>query len=149
LKGLNRLIAYRGLDALRLGKRLGLEALKAVAGVNGNARFGAGHVAFALGPRINAAGRMEDATEVVTLLTTKDRDSAHKIAARLDKLNERRRAVENGVHGGCLQQLADRPELKSGPALALYHKDFHAGVIGIAAQRLVDQFHRPAAVMAP
>lgn len=149
LIGLNRVIAYRGVEALRATQRPGLVALKQVAGVDNNPRFGSGHVAFGLGPRINAAGRLADATDVIQMLTTEDSVRAKSIAASIDRLNDQRRQVEESVKTACLSCLAAEPALLERPALALYGESYHIGVIGIVAQRMVEQYHRPAAVMAP
>lgn len=148
LRGLNRLIAHRGLEALRHSNRLGICALKKVSGLNSPKQLNAGHILFALGPRINAAGRLEDGSLVYELLTTNSAKKAESIARLLDRLNEKRRAIEEEVRISCLNILAQRPDLAKRPAFALFGDDFHVGVIGIAAQRLVEQFHVPATVMA-
>lgn len=148
LTGLNRVIASRGIEALKRSTRPGIAALKHVAGVASNPKFGAGHVAFNLGPRINAAGRLGDANDVIELLTTADSLKAKTIAERIDRLNEKRKAIEEDVRSQCVEQILSGG-LADQPAFALFGETFHVGVIGIAAQRVVDQFYRPAAVMAP
>ena len=148
LVGLNRVIASRGIEALKRSTRAGITALKNVAGVAANPKFGAGHVAFNLGPRINAAGRLGDANEVIELLTTDDSLKAKSIAERIDRLNEKRKAIEEEVRLQCIERILTE-KLTDSAAFALYGKTFHVGVIGIAAQRIVEQFYRPTAVMAP
>ncbi len=149
LIGVNRIIAHRGVEAMRSTTRPGIIALMEVAGVYNNPRFGSGQVSFGLGPRINAAGRLADAAEAVLMLTTDDSNRARSIAAAIDRLNDERRRVEDEVRVACLEMIEASPELATKPALALYGEKFHIGVIGIVAQRLVEAFHRPVAVMAP
>ena len=149
LNELNRLIAYRGLELMRNTRRVGLRALMEVAGVFGKSRFGAGQVSFALGPRINAAGRLDDASHVGELFATKDLKRAKRLAEKIDKLNTQRRTIEEQVKKSCFEIIKSDPQTLKYPALAVYGDEFHQGVIGIVAQRLVEEFHRPAAVMAP
>ena len=149
LVGINRLLAHRGLEALHKSTRPGLLALKHVAGFQSARRLSCSNVAFALGPRINAAGRLSDANEVLTMLTTSDPAKADTIARSLDRLNAERKSVEETVLSSCLQQLSCSKTAQDLPAVVIYDKEYHAGVIGIVAQRLVEQFQKPAAVMAP
>lgn len=149
LRGLNRMIAHRGVESIRTDSRLGISALMEVAGVKNTPRFGAGHISFSLGPRINAAGRLEDGGQVITMLTSEKPAESKAIAEKLDRLNRQRQNIESEVKESCIEQLRSAPELMKAPAIAIYGEQYHAGVIGIAAQRLVEQYHRPAAVMAP
>ncbi len=149
LRDLNRLIAYRGVEAISRSKRPGLVALRQIAGVYDNPRFGAGHVSFSLGPRINAAGRLGDAKEAFELLATEDSKRAKVLAKKIDQLNTKRRIAEESVREACFQQINQNPELAERPALALFGTEYHIGVIGIVAQRLVEHFYVPSAVMAP
>lgn len=149
LRGVNRLIAMRGVEALQRTTRPGINALKQVAGISKNGAINSGHVGFAIGPRINAAGRIGDANDVLELLTTMDAGKANVLAEQINKLNMQRRGVEQRVLDECYQMLAQEPGLLSESAFALYGKENHVGVIGIVAQRLVEHFHRPATVMAP
>lgn len=146
LTGVNRIIAHRGIDALRNTTRIGLIALKEIAGAN-LPRFGCGHIAFGLGPRINAAGRLEDAALAATLLTTTDTTRAKKLAESIDRLNSQRKTVEEEVRERCISLLLKDVARLDAAAFAVYQEDFHLGVLGIAAQRLVEEFHKPAAVM--
>ncbi|MBP9838108.1 MAG: single-stranded-DNA-specific exonuclease RecJ [Proteobacteria bacterium] len=149
LVGLNRVIAHRGLEALRDSQRLGVVALKRIAGIESAKRLTTYHVGFNIGPRINAAGRLGDANQVFTLLTTEDSIKAKAIAESLDRLNDKRRQVEENVKEDCLIKVGSDPQLMSKSAFAIYGEDYHLGVIGIVAQRLVEQFKKPAAIMAP
>ncbi|MCB0322799.1 MAG: single-stranded-DNA-specific exonuclease RecJ [Bdellovibrionales bacterium] len=149
LQGLNRLIAFRGIEALRQTKRLGLTLLKDISRTGSDKRFGSGHVSFGLGPRINAAGRLGDANDVVTLLTTKDSKRARTVVEAIDSLNDRRRLIEGQVRDACISSLTEQGFSEDVPGIAIYGESFHLGVLGIAAQRLVEEFYRPAAVMGP
>lgn len=147
LTGLNRLIAHRGLESLKRTNRAGLVALKAVAGIR-NERLSAGSVGFGIGPRINAAGRLSDARDVIDLLTTGSESKASAIASKIDSLNSKRKMVEDEVLSRCLRKLRERGGANDSAALVVFDEGFHLGVIGIVAQRLVERFHRPSAVLA-
>lgn len=149
LTKLNRLIAYRGIELMKKTTRVGLRALMEVAGVYQKPRFGAGQVSFALGPRINAAGRLDDASHVGELFATNDKTKAKKLAQKIDRFNTQRRSLEEQVKRSCLDTIKSDEQALACPALAVFGEDYHQGVIGIVAQRLVEEFHRPAAVMAP
>ena len=149
LVGINRVIAHRGLDAMKQSTRPGMVALKNVAGADSKYTFGAGQVSFQLGPRINAAGRLSDAGEVVQLLTTNDSVRANTISQAIDRLNDRRKTVEESCKDECIRAVLADPELRDRGAYAVFGEKYHLGVIGIVAQRLVEQFYKPSAVMAP
>lgn len=149
LMGVNRVLASRGVEALKNTERPGLVALKKVAGLYESPRFGAGNVGFAIGPRINAAGRLADANEVFHLLTTRDSVRAKSIAETINRLNDQRREVEETVRADCHEFLQANPEFAQRAGFAIYGETYHIGVIGIVAQRLVEHFARPVAVMAP
>lgn len=145
LKGVNRTLIKRGLRELGESKRAGVLALKQVAGLApGN--ISAGHVGFQLGPRINAAGRMDDAVKVVQLLTTDSLDEALRIAQELDKHNHERRAMEARVLDYALAQ-ADEALARTPHSLVLSGAGWHPGVLGIVASRVVEKFHRPTVVL--
>jgi single-stranded-DNA-specific exonuclease len=143
LKGVNRVIARRGLECLETTKRIGLRELKKVAGVRNSLR--SYDVSFGLGPRINAAGRIEHGEIVVKLLTTTSSSEAARLAKRLDRLNAERQDVEGKVRARALELVKATGNTHSG--IAVWHPEFHPGVIGIVAQRLVEQYYRPTAVM--
>jgi len=146
LKGPNRLIALRGLQALEKTPRPGLQSLKDVCGVKAGKTFSSGHVGFMLGPRINAAGRVGEGKDVMELFTTSDSKKAKKLAKSMDRLNQKRQLLEREGLRIAEELLADKDE---GSAIAVFDESFHLGVIGIIAQRLVEKNHKPAAVMGP
>jgi single-stranded-DNA-specific exonuclease len=143
LIGMNRVIAKRGLEALSETSRPGLRALRNVIGIKGN--VACSDVSFGIGPRLNAAGRIVHGELVVDLLTTKDTSKADKLARQLNDLNAERQAIEASVKEQAIAQVREG----GGPGwgLVAWHEEFHTGVIGIVAQRLVEHFYRPSAVM--
>lgn len=143
LQGPNRIIARRGLENLANTSRPGLVALKNVCGVSHN--VSCSHVSFGIGPRLNAAGRMVSGELVIELLTTQDSRKAEKLAKKLNKLNLERQATEEEVKNEALKQISSRGGVPSG--IVAWDKNFHTGVIGIVAQRLVEAYYRPAAVL--
>ncbi len=143
LLGANRVIARKGLERLTVTRRAGLQALKEMAGVKG--AVSCSHIGFGLGPRINAAGRMVHGDMVIRLLTTTDSRTASKIAKRLNKLNGERQDTEAVIKDAAIAKVEEGGALPWG--IVVWDKEFHTGVIGIVAQRLVETFYRPAAVL--
>jgi single-stranded-DNA-specific exonuclease len=143
LTGVNRVIAKKGLEVLTTTKRLGLISLKNVAGIKSTVNCH--DVGFGIGPRINAAGRMVHGEVVIDLLTTDQTDRAEKLAGKLNRLNSDRQDTELLVKDQAIKMIQKRGVLEAG--LVVFHKDFHTGVVGIVAQRLVENFYRPAVVM--
>ncbi len=138
----NRTMVRRGLRLLSRGARPGIRALKAAAGIDGEC--GVGTVGFTLAPRINAAGRLGDATDAVRLLLTEDDREAAELAGLLNRLNQERQRVEEGIVAEAIQAAEAAP---SGP-IVLASRGWHQGVVGIVAARLVERFHRPAILIA-
>lgn len=143
LVGMNRVIAKRGLELLSDTKRPGLRALRNIIGIKGS--VGCGDVSFGIGPRLNAAGRIEHGELVVELLTTTDSDRAERLARQLNQLNLDRQEIEQEVKDAAIAQIEQRGGIQ--PGLVAWSAEFHTGVIGIVAQRLVEHYYRPAAVM--
>lgn len=143
LVGANRIIARRGLELLGQTTRAGLVALKNVSGINQSVNCF--DVGFGIGPRLNAAGRIVHGDIVIQLLTTGDSKLASKLAQRLNKLNLERQHTEGLVKEAAVEQIRARGHLPG--ALVVFDKDFHTGVVGIVAQRLVEMFYRPAVVL--
>jgi len=150
LDGNNRILVSQGLNRIRAGKtRPGIQALIEVAGKN-QQRMVATDFGFALGPRINAAGRLDDMAYGINCLLAKDQMSARNMAIELDHLNKARREIEQGMQLEAERILKllnfDQDELPN--AIALFQADWHQGVIGIVAGRLKEKFHRPSIVFA-
>lgn len=147
LVGENRVIVALGLRELRRPVNPGLRALMACAKLDPAKRMTAMDVAFRLAPRINAAGRMDIASDVVELLTTRDVTRAEELAQKLHQLNEDRRGVEQQIVASMEALLASDTSLADARCLVLDGEGWHRGVLGIVASRVVDRMHRPALVI--
>jgi single-stranded-DNA-specific exonuclease len=143
LLGANRLLVRAGLRRLGTAERPGIRALKRAAGMEADAEVGAGQVAFRLAPRINAAGRLDDARRAVELLLTEDAGRAESLARQLDAANAERQSIERAL----LEEAVAQAEGQRSKALVVAGEGWHPGVIGIVASRLVDRFRRPAVVI--
>ena len=139
----NRILVHQGLARIRKGfARPGLKAILEVAGKQA-ARISSTDLGFILGPRLNAAGRLDDMSLGIECLLTEDAALAADMAQQLDALNQDRKAIEQGMQREALAQLKDLP-LDSLPfGLCLFEPDWHQGVIGILASRLKERYHRP------
>lgn len=147
----NRILVWQGMSRIRAGKcRPGIRALLEVA--NRDARqLAASDLGFALGPRLNAAGRLDDMSVGVALLLTEDLAQARMLASELDALNQTRKEIEQGMQAEALT-LCNQLERSSEAlplGLAFYHPEWHQGVVGILASRLKERFHRPVIAFAP
>lgn len=142
----NRILVRHGLKELSFSSRTGVSALKAVAGVSGE--VDCGMVGFRLAPRINAAGRLDDAALGVELLLTNDAQRAAEVSAELNANNEDRQHLEKVILEEALQRLATDQSFRGRTSIVLASESWHAGVIGIVASRLVELFHRPTILVA-
>lgn len=147
LRGLNRVLVHHGLAALERAQRPGLAALKEVAGVRPG-EVSARDVGYRLAPRINAAGRMGDASRAVELFLCEDAGRARALAEELDRENASRQETERRVTDEAIARALTDPDHEAAPAIVVAGEGWHAGVIGIVAARLVDRFARPAVVIA-
>ncbi len=144
----NRILVHQGLLRIQRGMtRPGIAALARV-GKRDLATLSASDMGFALGPRLNAAGRLQDMSVGIRCLVTDDPAEAGQLAAELDGLNQTRREIEQGMVADAemiLTQITPDPDEMG---IAVYHESFHQGVVGIVAGRLREKFHRPAIVFA-
>jgi single-stranded-DNA-specific exonuclease len=148
LVGENRSLAIAGLRGLARTQKPGLRALMKVARVD-PATVDAGQVGFRLAPRINAAGRLGHPRAALELLLTEDRDEARQLADRLEELNRDRQAVEDKILRAAIAQVEEWPEaLRRRRAYVVWGEDWHEGVIGIVASRLVERYNRPVVLIA-
>ncbi len=142
----NRILVHQGLQRIRAGKaRPGIQALIEVAKRDAR-RIVASDFGFALGPRINAAGRLDDMSFGVELLMSNNIHAARRMASELDGLNQTRKEIEEGMKQEAMAfcerlQFGENSKLPHG--LVLFQRDWHQGVIGILASRVKDKFHRP------
>ncbi len=143
LTGENRIIVKHGLAGLRNVRSPGLKALLAVAGFDAARIPSAGEIAFRIAPRINAAGRMDSAAEVVELFTTSDEPRARELAEKLHALNADRQSEESQIVEACAGVAVEQSHF----ALVYSSSGWHRGVLGIVASRMVDRHRRPVFVL--
>jgi single-stranded-DNA-specific exonuclease len=144
----NRSLAIAGLRALARTSKPGLQALMRTAGVD-PASVDAGAVGFRLGPRINAAGRLGHPRAALELLLTEDGREADELARSLEDLNRERQAVEAGILRNAIAQIEEWPDARRrAGGYVVASADWHEGVIGIVASRLVERYHRPVVLIA-
>jgi single-stranded-DNA-specific exonuclease len=147
LTGENRVFAKLGLDGLRRAVNPGLKALLEVAQISTKRPPNSTEVAFRIAPRINAAGRMDVARDVIELFSVKDADRARLLAGKLDRLNAERQEEERRILLSIEERIAGDPALCEAYCIVVDGEGWHRGVIGIAATRVVERYHRPALVI--
>ncbi|MGQ7817573.1 single-stranded-DNA-specific exonuclease RecJ [Metapseudomonas furukawaii] len=139
----NRILVHQGLARIRAGRaRPGLKAILEVAGRQAS-RITSTDLGFILGPRLNAAGRLDDMSLGIECLLCEDEALARDMAAQLDALNQDRKAIEQGMQREALAQLKNLPIEDMPFGLCLFEPEWHQGVIGILASRLKERYHRP------
>jgi len=147
----NRILTWQGLSRIRAGKcRPGIKALLEIANRDPQ-KLAASDLGFALGPRLNAAGRLDDMSVGVALLLCDNVGEARVLASELDALNQTRKEIEQGMQAEALalcEKLERSSETLPG-GLAMYHPEWHQGVVGILASRIKERFHRPVIAFAP
>lgn len=147
----NRILTWQGLSRIRAGKcRPGIKALLEIANRDPQ-KLAASDLGFALGPRLNAAGRLDDMSVGVALLLCDNAGEARVLANELDALNQTRKEIEQGMQAEALtlcEKLERSSETLPG-GLAMYHPQWHQGVVGILASRIKERFHRPVIAFAP
>ena len=144
----NRILVHQGIARIRAGRaRAGLRAVLEVAGRD-YSRINSTDLGFILGPRLNAAGRLDDMSLGIECLLCEDQALARDMAQQLDELNKDRKTIEQGMQREALAQLKDLPLADMPFGLCLFEPDWHQGVIGILASRLKERYHRPAIAFA-
>lgn len=138
----NRVIVDRGLALLQNPKRAGLRALLDIAGIT-DKKVNCATVAFALAPRLNAAGRMSSATMAVELLLTSDLKRAKELATELDAVNKKRQEIEYEIHRDAVEMINADKDFDKKKVVVLAKEGWHNGVIGIVASRITETYHRP------
>lgn len=147
LTGENRIFARLGLEALRKPVNPGLRALLEVAQVAAARPLTSGEVAFRIAPRLNAAGRMDVARDVIELFSVKDPVRAKEIAERLDQLNAERQEEERRILDAIYARVEGEPMLRDSFCMVIDGDGWHRGVIGITATRVVEKYGRPTLVI--
>lgn len=147
LLGENRVIAKFGLEALTVSRSPGVRALIEIAGLDGQ-RLDSHHISFRLAPRLNAAGRMTEASLCVELFTTDSTVKAHEIAEKLEENNRQRQQIQRSVLESVRKKLQLEVDLETDRVLVLADEFWHPGVLGIVASKLVDDYYRPTVLVA-
>ena len=147
LYGENRVLMAEGLRALQDSVRPGIRALAEAANLDLQSVTSTGNIVFTLGPRINAAGRMDHASTAVELLLAPNFEEAEPMAAELEHLNRERRRIDDATEGDAIERAERQITARSPHALVLYDPEWHLGVIGIVASSIVERFHKPAILL--
>jgi len=147
ITGENRHFVDYGLKELTLTNKPGLEALKKIAGCQ-NKNISVSDVGFLLGPRLNAAGRLETAENVVKLLLSEDADVAEKIATYLNQTNLDRRKIQAEIFREAEELIKNNPGLRESYTIVLVSENWHQGVIGVVASKLMNKYYKPIILIA-
>lgn len=145
LKGINRTLVTAGLERLNATRSLGVEALLTAAGASG--KLNVSDLVFQIGPRINAAGRLDHAQTAVSLLTTVEETEATKLAAAIEKLNSERRDMDKNITQEAKAKLLEADPSLTGRSTVVWSENWHKGIIGIVASRLIEFCYRPTIVL--
>lgn len=147
----NRIIVSRGLQAIESTRNIGLSALCTQSGIEPSGdkkkKISSTTVGFVLAPRINAAGRMESSKIAVDLLTTESRETAAKLAARLDEINKQRQALENESLTSALEKINTQCDILNDKVLVLSDDNWHHGIIGIVSSRITEKYNLPSVLI--
>lgn len=147
LTGENRILTKIGLEGLRDPRNIGLKSILEIAGVDITKPIGTGEIAFRVAPRLNAAGRMDVAEDVIRLLSVKDPAEARAIAQKLHDLNADRQAEEARILEAITATLEANPAMRDAWCIVVDGDNWHRGIIGITATRVVERYCRPAIVL--
>ena len=147
LMGENRFLVKEGLNQLTEGRRPGIRALKEASGLS-EGPVKTGTVGFTLAPRINASGRLTDAGDAVRLLTTQSQDEARRIAQSLNLQNRQRQEIEGRIVEEACARVESECDFQKDGCIVLASRQWHVGVVGIVAARLVERYYRPTLLLA-
>lgn len=139
----NRYLVWRGLKQLQYRNRPGIRAMLREANVNDSAPITTQTIGFVLGPRLNAIGRLADASDAVTLMTTDDEEVARQLAAKLEQMNRRRKELVDKAFQQAETHLHTSGELTDQKAVILCSNEWNQGIVGLVATRLIEKYHRP------
>lgn len=146
ITGENRVLAYYGLKELNNTKKEGLKAIIEVAGLK-DKQIIISDCVFKIGPRINAAGRIESGRSAVKLLISDNKEQAEQFSKEINSLNDTRQGLDRNITEEALQMIEDNPEWKNHKATVLYKEDWHKGVVGIVASRVIEHYYKPTIVL--
>ena len=144
--GENRVLAFYGLKKLNSNPCLGLKTLISNAGITGT-EISINDIVFKIGPRLNAAGRIEHGKKSVELLVCENEEIANRIGDEINTFNEIRKTLDRDITQEALDQISSSDELRKRSSTVLYNRDWHKGVVGIVASRLTDVFYRPTVIL--
>jgi single-stranded-DNA-specific exonuclease len=148
LYGENRVLLEEGLRALRASERPGLKAMADAAGTDLDEITNTGRIVFTLGPRINAAGRMDSAEIATELLLAGSASEAEPLAQQLETLNRERQDLDSAIEEEAAERAERQITARTPHALVLYDPEWHLGVIGIVASSIVERYHKPTILLA-
>ena len=142
----NRVLAFYGLEKLNTNPSRGLKSIIRIAGIE-NQKIGIDDIVFKIGPRINAAGRMESGKTAVDLLCAPDDSSAFEVGALIDSCNNDRKHVDRTITHEALRMIAQDNRLQHSYSTVLFNPSWHKGVVGIVASRLIETYYRPTVIL--
>jgi len=146
ITGENRILAYYGLQQLNKSPRTGLKAIINISGIS-QKEITIEDIVFKLGPRINAAGRMESGKTAVDLLTSTEDDDAMETSKSINIINTERRDVDTSITKQAIEMIQSDKSMQDLKATILYNPEWHKGVIGIVASRLLESYYRPTIIL--
>jgi len=146
ITGENRILVYHGLQQLNRHPRMGLKSIMLSAGLEGR-EVTVEDIVFRVGPRINAAGRMESGSRAVDLLVSDNRRAAESISDQINVFNRDRREVDQKITQEALTMISDDPAMVNRRTTVVFHEHWHKGVVGIVASRLIETYYRPTIVL--
>ena len=141
----NRILSWFGLQHLRANGRSGITALAKISGIDTSQEITSSDISFKLAPRINASGRLGDATLPISLLLSSDQQINQKIAKELDEINRDRQDIQQGIITQAVQRA--ETEFADAPGIVLFGQDWHPGVVGIVASQVSRRFHKPSVIL--
>jgi single-stranded-DNA-specific exonuclease len=145
IDGENRILAFYGIDKVNKDPSLSIKTLKELAGVN--RQLSISDLVFVIGPRVNAAGRMDDARKAVELFIETDTDKIQELAAQLQSDNTDRKEVDKNITEEALALIENDEAMADRKSTVLYKETWHKGVVGIVASRLIDHYYRPTIIL--
>ncbi|MDP4208790.1 MAG: single-stranded-DNA-specific exonuclease RecJ [Bacteroidota bacterium] len=146
INGENRILSYFGLKQLSTNPGAGLKSVIKIAGLE-NKEITVDDIVFKIGPRINAAGRVETGDKAVALLVVRDELNATSMGDKINAFNNTRKSIDNTITAEALKLIASSPEMKNRYSTVLYNPSWHKGVIGIVASRLIESYYRPTVIL--
>ncbi len=146
ITGENRVLAHYGLKVLNHSPQTGLKTIIELSNLS-NKEIAISDIVFKIGPRINAAGRMESGSKVVDLLIAQDEKKSFDIGNQINLINDERKTLDHSITDEAIKQAADEIDGKHKKSTVVYSEDWHKGVIGIVASRLIEVFYRPTVVL--